>query len=85
MLPFIIVNAAVRGRLLDELTFNGWGALGMTYSLVFILSLWPLRRRRMRAARAANGHCRLCGYDLRATPHRCPECGAMAIGRKTND
>jgi hypothetical protein len=42
-----------------------------------IAALRALRRRR----REKSGYCRSCGYDLRATPERCPECGAVPTGK----
>jgi hypothetical protein len=45
----------------------GWPVLFSLVCLVLVVN-----QRRM----AASGqYCRHCGYDLRATPDRCPECG----------
>jgi hypothetical protein len=45
----------------------------VTLAVTPVIRCWRLRRSKF----PANGQCRVCGYDLRATPDRCPECGAV--------
>ena len=53
-----------------------WSLAAVT-GLPLLLSATTWRRRH-RALRRRKGLCVHCGYDLRATPHRCPECGRAA-------
>jgi hypothetical protein len=49
------------------------------YGLVYFI-LWLLQKMRepltsLERSRLSKGLCVKCGYDLRASKHRCPECG----------
>lgn len=61
-----------------EVVCPNWFVAGLAGAVVCGRAyLWRRRRRRGRL-----GRCPACGYDLRATPDRCPECGAVPRQRK---
>ena len=50
--------------------------------LLVTLFVWLIRRL---SRSHPPGYCRKCGYDLRASPDRCPECGTPARSKRVPD
>jgi len=58
---------------------RGWRVTVPFWAIVLGTCALPAARlRRKWRGRGAFGLCAWCGYDLRATPERCPECGCPA-------
>ena len=60
---------AIPGILIPDYCFGVATALLLTLVVV-------LHKKAVRHVREVGGLCIKCGYDLRASPERCPECGS---------
>ncbi len=83
VLLFLIITMAVLRHPPTPSVLQLLGAW-LAYLLPFGGAYYLLLHRRIRAAqRLRNAECVKCGYDLRATPDRCPECGTIPANSKT--
>jgi len=64
------------GSMLWNLEMPYW-LIACVIAIVPCIRIEFWRRDRRNANREKRGNCRSCGYDLRATPDRCPECGTL--------
>ena len=77
---FVMTDSGRADTSLRRVIVPGWFILLLSGSITAIL-LHRAYRRWIRMTRQTRGACLNCGYDLRASPGRCPECGDRILGQ----
>jgi hypothetical protein len=74
----MIIISTIKGRrYATEREYTAFGLPWWTLSLLFAIRPATVLRHHFTRRRHPVGRCPSCGYDLRATPTRCPECGTV--------
>ena len=75
------------GFLYQPLHWSPGFVVGLPYWVILLVTApmpaaWLTMR--LRRKRRRRGHCPKCGYDIRVTPYRCPECGHVPSAAERN-
>jgi hypothetical protein len=76
------LNYGWHSSIVGRVTVSHWMLCVPYWVFVLVTTVLPLTAARsylLRWRQSRNGLCAVCGYDLRATPDHCPECGTVPV------
>jgi hypothetical protein len=87
-IPYVAAFGHLSGPIITPMSHwdDYWAVFdiyGFIPILLLTLSLMAYFRFKPRRSPSSTTQCQTCGYDLRATPHQCPECGTIPLKPET--